>query len=183
MDVIYNSTNRIILCALPRCGTNYIRRFASKSKDWRNGARFAPSFRYHEHTIVKVVRDPFERWRSWFYTFGFDYCNPIHWTIDDAKKFIDDFSIKMHYDQHTGYQHILYTIDQNLNYNNKFVTMEKVGIFLGDSGAPHNPGKQHDFREVDMNPSVIEYLYPRIHELYRLDSNWIKSLDLWEENS
>ena len=169
--------------ALPRCGSNYIVNFARSRKDWRSGLKFSPLFKYQEHTIVKIVRDPFERWRSWFYTFGFDQCDPTLWGLSDAENFIKDFSIRMHYDIHTGLQNILYNINPNLNYNNVYVTMESVGIFLGDSGIPHVPGEQHNVREEAMNSDVKDYLYSSIRELYKSDTEWIKTLDLWGKSS
>lgn len=181
VDIICNPVNKTIVCALPRCGTNYLNSFARKNQDWRANARFGLAFRFEEQTVVKVIRDPFERWRSWFYSFAFDPNVHPFWTVDDSDKFIKNFDIMRHYDQHTGYQSILYNMDTRFNHNNIYVRMENIGVYLGDAGQPHSAGTMHAERERVMNDAVKDYMYSSIRQLYQNDHDWIKSLDLWGE--
>jgi len=85
MDVLVNNEKKMVCCVLPRCGSNHVRSVL-KTVGWVERRRVTKES-FEDYTIIKIVRDPYERWVSWFYSFEWDDIPPIkNWTVADAKQ-------------------------------------------------------------------------------------------------
>lgn len=134
---------------------------------------------------MHVVRDPYYRWRSWFYSFYWDYPDggphPRDWTVDDARAWIKKFEIARHYNTHTGSQQILFDIsfkEKNFK-SHEYIMMNDLDYYLGLSDYTRTNYDGHYIKEDQMHDEVINYLKEEIKRLYQDDYNWLKSLQIW----
>lgn len=181
MDVLINYEKKMICCALPRCGSNHVR-IMLKNRGWVERRR-STLRSFDDYTVIKVIRDPYTRCMSWFYSFEWIDGIHNHWTVADAEKWLRDFRIQHHYDEHTGLQSVLYNLNQEYRNNNIYIKMEDIDLYFGNSDVPHLSGVQHDIRSSQLSSDVPVFLKKHICEIYHLDYHWIKNLDIWEKSS
>lgn len=180
MDILVNNQKKMVCCILPRCGSNHIRSVL-KTDRWVERRR-STARSFEDHTIIKIVRDPYERWVSWFYSFEWEELPHLKsWTVADAEQWLEKFRIRQHYDEHTGLQSMLYNVNREYLYNNCYVRMEYADMYFGFAEQPHQSYIQHFPRMEETPPEVTEYFKHTIPELYKLDYEWMKNLDIWEK--
>lgn len=183
MDVLVNNEKKMVCCILPRCGSNHVRSVL-KTVNWVENRRVLIKS-FEDYKIIKIVRDPYERWVSWFYAFVWDENSTIkNWTVAEAEQWLEDFRVRHHYDEHTGLQSMLYNFNNPyINDNTHYVRMEYVDMYFGLSEQRHPSVVQHFPRIDETHPDVVEYFKHAIPELYKPDYNWMKNLDIWEKSS
>lgn len=181
MDVLINYEEKKICCALPRCGSNYAR-IMLKSRGWVERRR-STLRSFDDFTVIKIVRDPYARCMSWFYSF--EWLDRVHarWTVDDAEKWLKNFRVQHHYDEHTGLQSVLYNLNHEYRNNNVYIKMEDIDSYFGNSDIPFPSGVQHSVRANMLSPDVLVFLKKHIYEIYHLDYEWIENLDIWKKSS
>jgi hypothetical protein len=178
MQIIYNEEEKIIICAVARCGTNYLNQIALhvnyKELDNNYNADY-----YSDYTVIKIVRDPFNRFVSWWYSFLGNLSNtedhPNCWSKKQVDQWIENFKIDMHYDEHTGFQSILYYQNNNLNKNTIFVKIEDLDIVLGLSSKQRYTDSYS--KNILENTVFINKLFKSVKKLYDRDINWYNQLD------
>ncbi len=183
MDVLVNNEKKMVCCVLPRCGSNHVRSVL-KTVGWVERRRVTKES-FEDYTIIKIVRDPYERWVSWFYSFEWDDVPPIkNWTVADAKQWLENFRVRHHYDEHTALQSMLYNFNNEYICNNTcYVRMEYVDMYFGFTNQRHPSFVQH-FARMDETPlDVLEYFKHAIPKLYKPDYIWMKNLNIWEKSS
>ena len=176
MQIIYNEEEKIIICAVARCGTNFLYDIAPyiNYKILENNSITD----YSEYTIVKVVRDPYNRFVSWWYSFEGNLSkaedHPRLWSKEKVDEWIERFKIDMHYDEHTGFQSILYYQHKELNQNNIFVKMEDLNIILGLSPESRPPDLYKE--QVINNTMFINKIFQLAKMFYKRDIEWYNQL-------
>lgn len=177
MNIIYNKEKKIIICAMPRCGSNYIAHIGPHF-----GYKFLEQYTEDEikdYTVVKLVRDPVNRFVSWWYSFKGNLSavddDPRSWSQEDADAWIEMFKTYMHYDEHTCLQSIMYSKDKSLNHNNVFVKMEDVNILLGLSSEPHTVNTYSEL--IVNNTPIINRVLEYANIFYKQDIEWYNKLD------
>jgi hypothetical protein len=188
MEAIYNSDKQTIIAACARCGSQHLRRISMNIlyKQYHYfDYRFTKSVQPQNYKLVHVVRDPYFRWRSWFYSFVWDLpredLNIPMWTVDDANEWLKKFEIERHYNTHTGLQKVLFDINfKEKNFkSHEYVMMNDIDYYLGLSDQTRINYDGHYMREDIMDPEVVSLLKYKIVEMYQPDYNWIKSLQIW----
>ena len=176
MQIIYNEEEKIIICAVARCGTNFlidIAPFINYKELAHNSITD-----YSEYTIIKVVRDPYNRFVSWWYSFEGNLSkiedHPRTWSKEKVDQWIKKFKIDMHYDEHTGLQSILYYQYQDMNQNTMFVKLEDLNIFLGLSLERHQPDLYNE--HVINNTMFINKIFNHARIFYKRDIEWYNQL-------
>jgi hypothetical protein len=183
---IVNDDKKIMIHAVCRNGTNRLDNVACNIPEW-NGISLCDiqQQQYNEFTHVKIIRDPYQRWRSWFYDFEAhddiapDWTNK--WNLAYARSWVEHFQYRMHYDTHTGLQKMLYE-DPYCNNNVMYLQMEDIDQFLGISNSRYNSSTRK-IHESRLAANVVSYLQHKIPYLYTADYAWIKTLDFWQNNS
>jgi len=182
-NTIVNTKEQIMLHAAHRNGSSRILRIPNVNKDWK---LIHPAFMHRSNcekfTHVKVIRDPYLRWRSWFYDFKAGPTNPNwtnKWSLDYAKLWVDEFKDTMHQDIHTNFQKVEYD-DARILQNEIFLQMEDLDIFLGISQKPHVIDARTTY-EQQMDADVTSYLQIKIPFLYNIDYTWMQNLPLWSK--
>lgn len=185
METIVNHDKKIIISALPRCGTQYLAKQAVNKPEWHalNIRQYKLLKNYNEYTVYLPVRDPYKRWRSWFYSFVNDTATdpewPKQWSVLVAHDWLQTFSLRMHYDTHTGLQSILYNVELPSSVKNiRYVHMEDIGTLM--YGKPrYTPANGLGHLE-DMLPADTSAYFDRtVPLLYQHDYKWIESLTFW----
>ena len=176
MNIIYNEEQKIIICAVARCGTNYlddIAPFINYKVLQHNSITD-----YSEYTIVKVVRDPYNRFVSWWYSFEGNLSktedHPRLWSREQAGRWIRTFKTAMHYDEHTGLQSILYYQNQDMNHKTMFVKMEELDVFLGFSLERYQPNTY--IENVIDNNMIVNKIFKFARIFYERDIRWYNQL-------
>lgn len=154
-----------------------------KNKGWVERRRRSTLRSFDDFTVIKIIRDPYPRCMSWFYSF--EWIDNVHdrWTVDDAEKWLKDFRVQHHYDEHTGLQSVLYNLNYEYRNNNVYVRMEDIDAYFGNSDVPYPSGVQHNIRANMLPNDVRVFLKKHICKIYRLDYQWIEKLDLWKKSS
>lgn len=192
MDLIVSQQRNEVIWALQRCGTNHLRAIAASGiSDWRLLFGYKNTDKLANMKVTRIVRDPLQRWLSWFTSFVVEVDDPDtehplenygcnvnvkQWDLADARQFITQFEKIMYDDYHTIPQHIGYFEYENLNHNNHFVLMENIDIYLQISQKQHQPA----FKEVfyNLESSVQQYIMNTVCHLYEKDYLWMNELDL-----
>lgn len=177
MQIIYNEQKKVIVCAVARCGTNYLSQIAPliNYKELSNN----DITDYSKYTVIKIVRNPFNRFISWWYSFPGNLNktedHPKHWTEKQVDQWIENFKINMHYDEHTGFQSMLYYQYNEFSNNNIFVKIEDLDIVLGLSSKQRYPDSYSE--HILENTVFINNLFKSVRKLYKRDINWYNQLD------
>ena len=177
MQIIYNEEQKVIICAVARCGTNYLRDIAPyiNYKELNHSSITD----YSDYTIIKIVREPYNRFVSWWYSFTGNLSKtedcPRLWSKEKANDWIEKFKIDMHYDEHTGLQSILYYQNKELNQNNIFVKIEDLDIVLGFSLGRYCPNLYSE--NIPGNTIFINKIFKSAKIFYKRDLEWYSQLD------
>lgn len=187
MDVYINQDQKQVLCILPRCGTNRVRDILANHPVWKDYYE-KPSFgdlsdKFKDYTTIKIVRDPYKRFLSWFCAFAWDDNLHPFWTVKDAKVWLEDFDVQRHYDPHTGLQSVLYNVDPKFSHNNMFIRMEDIDLFFNQSNVPHVANMEHRVRINELHISVRKYFKHSIDIMYARDFEWLKKIEIWKKSS
>lgn len=176
MQIIYNEDEKIIICAVARCGTNYLRDIAPyiNYKELSHNSITD----YSDYTVIKIVRDPYNRFVSWWYSFAGNLSktedHPRGWSKEQVDRWIEDFKIDMHYDEHTGLQSILYYQQKEMNQNNLFVKIEELDIVLGFSLERRQPDLYNE--QSIGNTMFINEIFKLARIFYKRDIEWYNRL-------
>lgn len=188
MEAIYNSETKLIIAALPRSGSQHLRRIARQLK-FKEYYYFNPTFidRFDctGYKLVQVVRDPYYRWRSWFYDFVWDQptlnLKIDKWTVDDARNWMKKFEIVRHYNPHTGLQQVLYDVNfEGKKFDHtEYIMMNDIDYYLNLAPGTRINYDQHIEKESTVDLEVVTYMRYKIIELYQEDYDWLKTLKIW----
>jgi hypothetical protein len=188
MEAIYNSETKTVIAANARCGSQHLRRISRQLlyKQYHYfDYRFVKSLKTQDYKLIHVVRDPYYRWRSWFYSFvwdlPYDDVKLSTWNLDDARAWIKKFEIARHYNTHTGLQQVLFDLhfkERDFK-SHEYIMMNDIDYYLGLSDQTRINYDGHYFKEDQMNPDVVAYLKNEIIRMYQDDYVWLKSLPIW----
>ena len=176
METFYNKEKNQYIFAAYRCGTNFLNSKPVRNQGWFkvkipvSGIIIKP-----ETTVVKVIRDPFERWSSWFDNFVI--CNDYtHWTTQKAHSWLRNFEENLTYDSHTEKQSVMYNFENILSPNSIYVNMEDLNLFLGVSDKKHRVNSHENFYKLSNR--VFSIFNIKIKTIYRDDYEWMKTLPI-----
>jgi hypothetical protein len=178
MNIIYNEEEKILICALARCGTNFLADIAPHI-NYKVLDDYHQIKNFSEYTIVKIVREPMNRFVSWWYSFKANLSktedHPRDWTEEETNNWIEKFKDEMHYDEHTGLQSILYFQNPDLNHNNLFIKLEDIDIFLGFSVEKYRLNRYVE--DMYNNIPIMNRLIKTVKRFYKRDLEWYNNLD------
>ena len=175
-----NHNKKIVICCPFVCGTSFLHLHVLKNEEYEHyRGNWDIS---EEYTLYKVIRDPVQRWHSWYNkffldnklpieenqanTFGLEYINK-----KNIKVWFDHFKTVMHYDGHTGLQKYIHYNDKRfIGQNEKFILSNQLQVFLGNTKNAYKD-KVYDYK---LRNEIDKYLY----DLYKIDINWIKTLEV-----
>lgn len=189
MEAIYNKDQKIIVAACARCGSQHLRKISRQILFHQYNyfdTKFQKTLTLDEYKLVHVVRDPYYRWRSWFYDFVWQHKNQLDlnlqaWTIDDARAWMKKFDILRHYNTHTGFQQVLFDLHfaESLFGSHEYIMMNDIDKYLNLSPFTRTNYDTHAVKEDLINPDVVSYMKYKIMELYQDDYIWLKNLKIW----
>lgn len=189
MEAIYNKDQKLIVAACARCGSQHLRRISRQILFYQFNyfdTYLQKTLKLDEYKLVHVVRDPYYRWRSWFYDFVWSNSsnlklNLMDWTVEDARAWMKKFEILRHYNNHTGYQQVLFDIHfaEHLFKDHQYIMMNDIDKYLGLSIETRTNYDTHAIHEQKMDPEVVNYMKYKIIDLYQDDYTWLKSIEIW----
>lgn len=173
--MIYNARKHLIIWALPRCGSGIVfRQVMADPKRWdhiRNddiGKMKVPP------NVIKVVRDPVERFVSYVASFIINNKDPeINYYLPPLRRnnfddWFEKFSRCYHYDSHTNLQSIVYYSNMKLNHHVKYLhTKDLSKFFYVQNYTNLNREFYRDY---------LEPMLPKVKELYKHDYEWLDSI-------
>jgi hypothetical protein len=188
LEAIYNVDNKTIIAANARAGSQHLRLISRQllyKQYFYFDHRFVQRLHTEEYKLVHVVRDPYYRWRSWFYSFTWKNpslnLNIESWTVDDARNWMKDFDIARHYNTHTGLQQVMFNIyfaEKNFG-SHEYIMMNDIDYYCGLTNSTRINYDTHHEKENLIDPEVVNYMKYKIMDLYQSDYNWLKSLQIW----
>lgn len=159
---------------MPRCGTNFLNSKPVRKLGWKSA-----EWDVHNSTsdlcasVIKVVRDPIDRWRSWFENFVLD-SDQDKWTLAYTVCWLNNFERTFSEDFHTAQQHIMYNSIKSATCQTVYVRSEALNLLLGLARVPYRGNRHRKFRKL---PQEIQYiLLFQIRKIYQDDIAWIKTL-------
>jgi|TARA_R110000782_G_scaffold265743_1_gene359702 hypothetical protein len=182
-NTIINHKEKMMIHAAHRCGSGYVSQVPAKLDNWKNEQYYnitGLEIDFNEYSHVNIIRDPYQRWRSWFYDFHrFDEKDDIDkWNLSYTKSWLDEFRYRMHYDMHTCLQKITYE-DVVCRTNAMYLHMEDLDIFLGIDHRQRIIDDRVSYENI-MTPKVIGCLQKNIPLTYTVDYTWIQTLNFWQ---
>ena len=182
MEAFYNNKQNQYIFTTNRSGSRYLNSITVKNLGWEKVDLAEPeldkliTIPLQDTTkIIKVVRDPYERWRSWFNTFVLQNSN-INWDIDQSNQWLTEFKKTFSKDFHTEKQSILLNSIGTGSSQIIYIRMEDLNIFLKISNQPHVINYCDSFETL---PESIRKLFLfEIKRIYQDDYQWIKSLPI-----
>lgn len=174
MEAFYNKTKNQYILAAYRCGTNFLASKPVRKLGWKKIKIPVTDIQLNsETTVVKVIRDPFERWSSWFDNFVIcDDHSP--WTTKRAHEWLKNFETNLAYDSHTEKQSVMYNFENIQSPNSIYVNMEDLNLFLGLSDQKHRVSSHENFHKLPNK--VFSIFNIKIKTIYKDDYEWIKNL-------
>jgi hypothetical protein len=183
MEAFYNKKQDQYIFAAPRCGTSFLNSKVVKKLGWNKVNLVEPKLDHFPTIpvqgttmVVKVIRDPYERWRSWFDTFVLAYTNINYWTLEQSSKWLDEFEKTIFLDTHIEKQSILLNSIKTNSSEIIYIRMEDLNIFLKISDQCHVINYRDRFESLPAN--TRHFFYYQIKKIYRDDYRWIKSLPI-----
>ena len=175
-----NHNEKTVICCPFVCGTSYLQVQILKNDNYEHYRGNWPI--PDDYRIYKVVRNPLQRWHSWYNKFIIK--NKFPAGTNEALVFIDNsinkknmqgwfdkFKVSMHYDGHTGLQKYLHKADKRFNNNNtSYILSSHLQVFLGTS----NKNFEDKIHDLPLRQRIDKYL----QELYLEDIEWINSLEI-----
>jgi hypothetical protein len=178
MEAFYNQKKNQYIFAANRCGTNFLNSPEVRRKGW-NKQHYKLTIDQvtfeKTATALMVIRDPFERWCSWFENFVISE-NQISYQKIEILKWIDKFRVEVNEDSHTVKQSVLYT-EKNLKFKEiMYIDMSDLNMFFGFDNKKHKPWSKKRYNQL---PTDIRNLFEHeIKKIYQEDYEWMKNLPL-----
>ena len=176
MEAFYNQEKNQYIFAANRCGTNFLNSKEVRKKGWNKIDEPVEEIKIKEEAyVIKVIRDPFERWSSWFDDFILA-TDHRPWNTHRANNWLVEFSNTLDDNVHTMKQSKLYNnaniqVDQAL-----FIKMEELNIFLEISNEKHQISSHENFYKL--SNKIFSIFNIKIKSLYQEDYEWMKNLTL-----
>jgi hypothetical protein len=171
LEAFYNKELNQYIFAANRCGTSFLNSEAVKNIGWKKVNHVGPEL--NTATVVKVIRDPYERWICWFDNFVLHYSD-IDWTVDQSNQWIKKFKKTLSNDLHTEKQSILLNSIKTGNSQIIYIHMEDLNIFLKISDQRHVINYRDRFENLPENSRKLFFF--KIKKIYNEDYKWIKTL-------
>lgn len=176
METFYNKQKNQYIFATLRCGTNFLNSKPVRKLGWKaakqNAHNLTPD---HRASIIKVVRDPVDRWRSWFENFALD-SDRDKWTLAYTVHWLKNFERTFSEDFHTAQQHIVYNSIKSTNCQTVYVRSEDLTLMIGLTDVPYKGNLHKNFYKL---PQEIQYiLLFQVRKIYQDDITWIKTLPI-----
>lgn len=174
MEAFFNLGKNQYIIAPNRAGTSFLNSSAVRSLGWKKTK--IPTMRLNsEMTIVKVIRNPYERWNSWFDNFILAD-DTSSWPLDRAIAWADEFEKTLGNDPHTQRQSILLNSIKSGPEQTKYLQMEDINLFIGTSSQRHELTPR--VRYSTLPATTVAFLNYKIKKIYSDDYNWIKNLQV-----
>jgi hypothetical protein len=173
MEAFYNQEKNQYILAANRCGTVFLTSNVVKNLGWIKINITANDLSLIETaSVVKIIRDPYQRWRSWFNSFVLTKYK--FWNAIESKKWINNFKINYKDDYHTEKLSVIYNQPNLIKNNTLYLAMKDLNLFLKISNQPH----QHNFCDYySCLSQQVQFIFEReIKKLYYSDYDWIKKL-------
>lgn len=179
MEAFFNTPKNQYIFVANRCGSNFMASKQAKNKGWvqvKHSMKFIKL--RHYTTTVKVIRNPFERWCSWFNDFSENNYLKLR-TIEDANNWIRKFKKRQPKDLHTQKQIILYN-QKNLipKTEEKYIRTENLKKFVSVDDSIHYSSIHPKLLLIPNE--VFSYMFIAIKHIYQDDYNWINTLKFEE---
>ena len=183
MEVFYNNKQNQYIFTTNRSGTNFLNSEPVRKLGWEKVNDIIHELdsdpeipeRDNTTTVVKVIRDPYERWQSWFDTFVLRNSN-IDWNISQSNQWLMEFKKTLSKDIHTEKQSILLKSINTGNSQIIYIHMEDLNIFLKISDQRHVISNCDRFEALPKSSCKL-FLF-KIKKIYQDDYKWIKSLPI-----
>jgi len=177
MEIFHNKVKNQYIFATNRSGTSFLNSDIVKKLGWKKKYPISNKLKIdNTTTVVKVVRDPYDRWKSWFDMFVLDITDIDYWTLSQSHQWLDEFKKTFFLDVHTEKQSILLNSIKTNSNEIIYVRMEDLNIFLKISNQRHTTSYYNRFESLPAN--VRHFFYYQIKKIYRDDHRWIKSLPI-----
>jgi hypothetical protein len=178
MEAFYNKEKHQYILAVNRCGTNFLNSDVVKKLGWKKQNFLITIDRANfdlTATAVIIIRDPFERWCSWFDNFVLAE-NNIIWNQKTIIQWFEKFEKEMNDDSHTIKQSLIYT-KKNIKFKKiEYINMTDLNIFLNVNKEKHQMSQKERFNQL---PAELRELFlHQIKKIYCDDYQWIKSLPI-----
>jgi hypothetical protein len=180
LEAFYNKQQNQYIFTTNRTGSRYLNSITVKNLGWEKVDLVEPeldklvTISLQDTTkIIKVVRDPYERWQSWFNTFVLTKSN-IDWNIDQSNQWLADFKKTLSKDFHTEKQSILLNSINTGSSQIIYIHMEDLNIFLKISDQRHVINYCDKFETLPEGSRKLFFF--KIKKIYNEDYKWIKTL-------
>jgi hypothetical protein len=177
MEAFYNQEKNQYILATNRSGTFFLASNTVRNLGWGKVDVSMSDLNIDKDAYVfNVVRDPFQRWCSWFDNFVLADSPKLEWNMKRAADWIKEFKVTLSEDAHTQKQSIFFNLENVKHEPSRtfYVKMEDLNLFLGLSNQRHQTAGYERFRELP--ESVQHYFETEIKIVYQDDYNWIKKL-------
>jgi hypothetical protein len=176
MEAFYNKEKNQYIFAAYRCGTNFLNSKPVRNQGWVKIDYYNDKLNIDNNTqIIKIIRDPYQRWVSWFDHFVLAN-SKSNWNILYAREWLKEFEATLHLDFHTEKQSVLYNRETINVSQSIYVNMEDLNIFLKVSNQRHVINYRDRFENLPKNSRKL-FLF-KIKKIYQDDYKWIKSLPI-----
>ena len=180
--ILEHKSKPIVLNAQPRAGSSYLHRMTRIQHfphiNWQR-ARFTLQdavIRKQDNPNYKIVisvRNPLERFWSYFFCFRYKFVN---WNLTNVKDFFNEFQITCHYDPHTTFQrYMLEYFHKVIDYAD-FIEMEDLPILVENKPKFTQHTDYTDQVTFPFDEDCRSYLTEKITDLYQTDINWYNSI-------
>ena len=176
MEAFFNKEKNQYIFAAYRCGTNFLSSKQVKNIGWDKLEIPVSDIELtHETSVVKVIRDPFERWSSWFNNFVI-HNDHTQWPIKQANEWLKNFEKTFANDSHTEKQSVMYNFENIVTSNSFYVNMKDLNLFLNISNEKHKSSHHENFHRFSND--VLSLFNTKIKTIYHDDYTWIKNLPI-----
>lgn len=173
--ILYNEQTKETIISINRCGSGYVEDIGNNDEfsDWKLAT---DNTNFDGYTVYQVVRDPWERWFSWFVNFVYEGSKiGLDLELETAKEFIHEFQQDFYYDPHIAFQSSMYKLTCKF-YNIK--NPKCLDIMDLNKVIHKNDAKQHITTpwsdQIVAKPIVTVFLRKSIRKIYYADYQWIR---------
>lgn len=180
MEGVVNYKLNQIVVAAPRCGTNFLTNVSIQLPDWLKNFTIEEIPLTEHMQLVKVVRDPIDRWISWFNCFilndqlVMDIELPFNTTsIKKIDQWCEDFKKVYYLDEHVMFQVELYNHPLLSHPNTRYLDIRNLTNFF-QIKEPH----QKSYRDLfNLLPKLVKNkILANMRDHYREDSLWVNKV-------
>ena len=176
MEAFYNQKKHQYVFVANRCGTNFLASDAIKNLGYSKQNFLLPmeQVKFDSDALaIFVIRDPYERWKSWFDIF-FLNTYQIVWNKKNTTEWIEKFELDVNNDYHTEHQSLIYTRKNLVFKNVKYINMIDLNLFFETDAQQHQIFQKERFEKLPLEiQNIFEY---RIKKIYQADYEWIEKL-------